>query len=97
MSEDYTTMLVEYMIPTTNSDASYVPDFFICTGDRTSASADARYRPDTNYIADGRYHTLVIPLSNLDFWSGKINAIRFDFFDRCSDGDEIYIRSIKLQ
>ena len=97
MAEDYTTLVIEYMIPTTNSTTSYIPDLFLSTGELIGASSKARYRPSSNYVVDGQYHTLEIPVSTLDYWSGQVNKIRFDFFTKCAAGDVIYIRSIKLQ
>ena len=49
-----------------------------------------------NYIADGAYHTLGLELSELDFWSGKINSARFDFFNSGDSGDALLVKSIKL-
>ena len=99
IAENYTTIVIEYMVPTTNGEKSSrcIPDFFLCTGERQSASSKACYRPNSNWIIDGEWHTMEVPVSTLDYWTGSINKIRFDFFSNCSAGDKIYIRSIKLQ
>jgi hypothetical protein len=99
VADNYTKLVVEYMVPTTNQGmgSRAIPDFFLCTGERMGASSKACYRPKENYIFDGEWHTMEIPVSTLDYWSGNINRIRFDFFSNCSAGDVIYIKSIKLQ
>ena len=37
-----------------------------------------------------------VELSELDFWNGNINAIRFDFFNGGEAGDKIFIKNIRL-
>ncbi len=93
-AEDFSKITIEYMIPSSNSGNSYTCELFLCTGDVTGATAGMSVRG--NYQADGQYHTLEISLDNLEFWSGDINQIRYDYFDACSDGDVIYLKSIVL-
>lgn len=93
-AEDYTTLRIEYMIPTTNKFKSYQCDFFICTGANLEPSEAVRYRK--TLVADGQYHVLEVQVSKLSYWSGVINKIRFDYFDAASDGDVIYVKSITL-
>ena len=45
---------------------------------------------------DGEYHTLKIDMSELDYWKGIINMIRFDFFDASLKGDSMYVSTIRL-
>ncbi len=94
-AEDYTKIVVTYMIPTTNSRSTYNAELFLSTG--TSMNAEGGKSVRGQVVADGEYHTLEISVAGLSFWSGNINAIRFDYFDACGVGDVIYVRSIELQ
>lgn len=94
VAESFGKLEIEYMIPTTNSSKTTVGEMFLCAGETVNAEGGKSVQ--LNYIADGAYHTAVIDLSELDFWSGKINAIRFDFFNEGDAGDTLFVRSIKL-
>lgn len=94
-AQDYTTIKITYMIPTTNKMTQYNTDLFLCTG--TTMNAEGGKSVRTQIIADGQYHTVEVKVSDLAFWSGKINLIRFDFFDGCSEGDVLYVRSIEFK
>ena len=92
---DYKTIEIDYMIPSSNSKSSYVTDLFLCTGNKTSPDGSERTR--ASLIKDGQYHTLTVNVGKLSFWSGKINKIRFDYFDDCSAGDVMYVKAIRLK
>lgn len=93
-ASDYKKIKIEYMIPLTNAADSYTAELFLCTGDVASAVGGKSVRG--KYVADGQYHTLEIDLSNVSFWNGTINMIRYDYFDGCLNGDVLYIKSIEL-
>ncbi len=93
-ASQYTTLRIEYMIPTTNSRNSYQSDLFICAGSTTEAKDSARKR--VNLITDGEYHVLEVDLSKLAYWTGEVHKIRFDYFDFSSAGDVMYVKSITL-
>ena len=94
-ASDYKTIEIDYMIPQSNGRSSYVTDLFLCTGNKTSPDGSERTR--ASLIKDGEYHTLTVNAGKLSFWSGKINKIRFDYFDDCDAGDVIYVKSIRLK
>ena len=94
-AEDYKKIVITYMIPTSNSRTAYTAELFLCTGSSMNAEGGKSVRGQV--VADGEYHTLEISVEGLSFWSGNINAIRFDYFDACGVGDVIYVRSIELQ
>ena len=94
-AEDYTKIVLTYMIPTTNSSGSYRTELFLCTG--SSMNAEGGKSVTQQIVADGEYHTIEFNVSGLSFWKGNINAIRFDFFDGGENGDIIYVQSIELQ
>lgn len=94
-ASDYDTIEIEYMIPTSNKYGYYETDLFLCTGNKMSPDGSERTR--ASLIKDGAYHTLKVNVGALSFWSGKINKIRFDYFDNCASGDVIYVRSIRLK
>ncbi|MBO4422292.1 MAG: dockerin type I repeat-containing protein [Clostridia bacterium] len=94
-ASDYKTLEIVYKIPTSNKLSSYVTDLFLCTGSKMQPDGSERTR--ASLIKDGQYHTLSVDLSKLSFWSGKINKIRFDYFDACEVYDVIYVKSIRLK
>ena len=95
-AEDYGTVSFEYMIPESNTyGGEYAADLFLCAGELTGASPDARVR--VPLINDGKYHTASVDVGGLSFWKGDINAIRFDFFDACEKGDVMYVRNFRLK
>ncbi len=93
-AEDYSVIKITYMIPASNSRSSYTAELFLCTGSTMNAEGGKSVR--TQVVADGEYHTAEIKVSNLNFWSGNINSIRFDYFDACAEGDVMYVQSIEL-
>lgn len=95
LAEDYTKLRITYMIPETNSEATYKTHVFLCAGSISSPSGNAMVEK-TGLVADGQYHTLEIDLSSLTYWTGTINKIRFDYFDSAAVGDVFYITSLEL-
>lgn len=92
---DYNKIVITYMIPTTNKYSNYNAELFLCTGSVMNAEGSKSVRQQL--VADGKYHTVEINVSGLNFWSGNVNAIRFDYFDACTEGDVIYVKSIELK
>ncbi len=90
------TLVIEYMLPTTNGRTNYETDLFLCAGSVTEPTGEARVRV-SGLIADGEFHTLEVDLSGYAFWSGNINMIRIDYLDKCDAGDVFYLRSIALE
>jgi hypothetical protein len=93
-AEDYGKIVIEYMIPTSNVSGTQAGELFLCTG--KTVNAEAGKSVPLNYVADGAYHIIEVELSELDFWNGNINAIRFDFFNGGEAGDKIFIKNIRL-
>ena len=93
-ASDYKTLTIEYMVPTKNKGDSYSFELFLCTGSTIYPEAGKSVKG--NYTKDGQYHTVEISLKELSFWNGKINGIRFDYFDGCVTNDELFIKSITL-
>ncbi len=93
-AEDYGTIEIEYMIPTTNADTSYETQLFLCCGSISAPTAEAVVT-DT-LIADGQYHTLQIRAKDLDYWNGLIHMIRFDYFSSPTAGDTVYVKTVRL-
>ena len=94
-ASDYKTIEIDYMIPVSNGRSSYATDLFLCTGDKISPDGSERVRK--SLVKDGEYHTLTVNVGSLSFWSGKINKIRFDYFDDCDAGDVMYVKAIRLK
>ena len=94
-ADQYKTLEITYMLPTTNSAGNNITDLFLCAGSISNPDASASVRV-TN-TPDGQYHTLVIDLSDKSFWKGDVNKIRFDYLDGCAAGDVMYVKSIVLK
>ena len=94
MTENYKAVEIVCRVPTENS--SYTTSFEIYIGAGSVMDAHSGYSTYANLICDGEYHTLRIPVSQLSFWKGQLNVIRFDFFRSALDGDCMDIRSISL-
>ncbi len=95
-ADTYKTLVIEYVLPTTNGRETYETDLFLCAGSVTEPSGDARVRV-SGFVADGERHTVRVDLSEYTFWSGKIHMIRIDYFDKCDAGDVFYLASIALE
>ena len=94
MTEKYKAVEIVYRVSTENS--SYAKSFEIFIGAGSVMDAHSGYSTSANLICDGEYHTLRIPVSQLSYWKGQLNVIRFDFFKSALDGDVMDIRSISL-
>ena len=94
LAENYKYLEITYMVPTDVSSSATNMQLFICCDEITSANAAYQIMVET--VKDGEYHTLKIDMSELDYWKGIINMIRFDFFDASLKGDSMYVSSIRL-
>ncbi len=94
MTENYTAVEIVYRVPEENSSYTTSMEIFIGTG--SVMDAQGGYSTSAGLICDGEYHTLRIPVSQLSFWNGQLNIIRFDFFQSALEGDYMDIRSISL-
>lgn len=92
--ENYTKLTVEYKILSTNSLSSYNCDTFICAGQTFNPDGSKMVR--STLVKNGAYNKLEIDLSKLNYFSGNLNQIRFDYFDQGEVGDVIYLKSFKL-
>lgn len=95
MAEDYKGIEITYRIPETDSSCAGggFQIFLVCGDDR---EAQGGKQVDASYITDGEWHTLYIDFSSKPFWKGRINRLRYDFFNTQKDGDCVYIRSVRL-
>ena len=94
MTDPYHAVEIEYRVSPENSSHATSMEIYIGTG--SVMDAQGGYSTSAALICDGEYHTLRIPVSQLSFWKGQLNIIRFDFFQSALEGDSIYIRSIAL-
>ncbi len=93
-AEDYGMIEIEYMIPTTNAETAYETQLFLCSGDIAAPAAEAAVTG--TLIVDGQYHTLQIPVKDLDFWSGLIHMIRFDYFSSPTANDVVFVKAFRF-
>ena len=94
MTEKYNAVEIVYRVPVDNTPNAKDLEIFIGAG--SVMDAQGGYSTSANLICDGEYHTLRIPVSQLSFWKGQLNVIRFDFFKSALEGDSMDIRSISL-
>ena len=81
-----------YKIPRSNSERTYVTEFFLCTGGVENATGGVSTHIEL--AADGQWHTVRIDLSATGYWSGTIHEIRVDFFSSCGAGDKMYLKEL---
>ena len=94
MTDGYKAVEVVYRVSSENSSHATAMEIFIGAG--SVMDAQGGYSTSANLICDGEYHTLRIPVSQLSYWEGQLNVIRFDFFKAALEGDSIEIKSISL-
>lgn len=97
-ADDYNYLEITYKVPTGGSGYNNRMQIFFMVGDITKpedAVGVGAYAMQ-GLTADGEYHTIRIDLSNKDWWTGRINALRIDFFDYATQDDVMYITNIKL-
>ena len=94
MTENYKAVEIVYRVSVDNTPHATALEIFIGAG--SIMDAQGGYSTSANLVCDGEYHTLRIPVSQLNFWKGQLNVIRFDFFKSALDGDAMDIRSISL-
>lgn len=91
---DYPYVVITYMVPETNSAASYTSECFFGSGEQKSAEGG---KSKTYTVkADGKFHAQVIDLSGALYWKEKVNFIRFDFFSGCEEDDAMYLYSVRM-
>lgn len=93
-TNEYTSVTIEYMIPDNQSRDSYSGQLFFVAGSASVESEQCSKRE--SYISDGNWHTVTFNFSDNPGFEGPLKKLRFDFFDFCSCGDVMYIKSIKL-
>ncbi len=92
-TDNYIAVEIEYMIPTAGDTRP--AELFVCAGNTVSATGGKSV--GATMIADGAYHKVTFNLNGKDFWSGKINKFRFDYFNGAVEAGEVmYIKSFKL-
>ncbi len=94
MTEKYNAVEITYKVSTENSPNTTSMCIYIGAG--AVMDAWSGYSTHANLISDGEFHTLTIPVDQLDYWKDQLNVIRFDFFDAALSGDSMIISSIKL-
>ncbi len=94
-ANNFKTLEIVYMVPTTNALSGYSIEIFLSTGEVLSAVSGQSVVEAL--ICDGEYHTLSIDLSNISYWYGKINELRVDFFTGAQPDDVIFMKSITLK
>lgn len=95
-TEDYSKLIISYMLPKTNSQGEYS----CCLYFQTDESGDLSETSSVygKLTVDGKYHTIVIDLSSKATWKGIIKNLRFDYFQsNNANGDVMFIKSITLK
>ncbi len=91
---EYTAIEITYTVPAdVSSDVRQMQLFIMCGDDGSPAESDSAKLP---VLADGESHTVRLELKGKSYWHDNLYAVRFDFFDRSSVGDCMYLQSVKL-
>lgn len=93
-ADDNKYIIITYKVPSSTSASASSSELFLCAGDIVGATAG--YSKTFEPIKDGSYHYAVISMTEDEYWSGKINLIRFDFFSSCATGDSMLLDSVCL-
>lgn len=94
-ADKYDYIVIDYMLPKTNSNTARQGEVFLQCG--SVNSAETKYAKTTDrYTRSGEYEKLIIDVSKQAGWSGLLNGFRFDYFNFCKAGDVMYIKSITL-
>ena len=80
------------MIPKTNKQKSYRFEMYFCVGGVTEPTEDNSARE--NYVFDGEYHTVEVPMDSFKTHSGEMLSLRFDYFATAAAGDVMYVKSV---
>lgn len=94
IAENYKYLEIVYKIPTTNKSREHGCQLFFCCDTQMAPSEECSVRLDLK--KDGKYHTLLIKLSDLSYWQGNVNFVRFDYFNGAENGDCMYVKTINL-
>lgn len=94
-TDEYTKILIRYMVHTANSKTSYSSALYFST---TDGGIDGTRVKSGSLIVDGQYHTLVLDLADHELWTGNIRQLRLDYFEgSCEEGDKMYIEYILIK
>lgn len=87
-------IIFTYMVPANVSSSAQKTEMFLCAGDIKVPTAD--YSITFEPTKDGAYHSVIIPLTDVDYWQGDIYMIRVDYFSNCQTNDVMYVDSLCL-
>ncbi len=91
-ADSYKYAVVTYRVPAAVSSKATTAELFLCAG---SITAPTGGRSVTFSLTKGApYVSQIINLSQIGWWTGKINAVRLDPFTSASAGDTFYLDSI---
>lgn len=94
-ANNYKYIIIEYMLPESNSSTARQGQLFFQCGALDYADPD--YSKMTSLLVrTGVYKKLIVDVSNQTGWAGVLNGLRFDYFNKCKSGDTMYIKSITL-
>ncbi len=87
-------IIFTYMVPATVSSNAVETEMFLCAGDIKvpTANYSIKFAP----AKDGAYHSLIIPLTEVEYWQGDVYMIRVDYFSNCMKNDVMYVDSLCL-
>ena len=92
-ADDYSVVEITYRVPSSNSDAEYNTELFLCAGQYEHPIGGVSVKFDV--VADGEWHTVRIPLP-AECWSGTVHQIRLDFLSHGEVGDSFDLQKLIL-
>ncbi|GEM_PF-1590006 len=92
-AEDYDRLVIVYRTGEQNKKASDICELFFAAD--TLRQATGGYSKRFALQMDGQFHAEILPL-DMEYWRGRINLIRLDYFAQASQGDAFYLYSMTL-
>ncbi len=93
-AQEYPYLVMTYRTAPENSTSANVAELFLSADVVRSATAGCSMIHHLQN--DGEIHSDVIHLGEKDFWDGRINEIRLDYFSQAKKGDTLYLYSMTL-
>ena len=93
-AQDHPYMVMTYRTAPENSTSADVTELFLSAD--VVRSATGGYSMQHYLKDDGELHSDIIYLGEKDFWHGRINEIRLDYFSLAEEGDTLYLYSMTL-
>lgn len=94
MGEEYPYVVLTAMVPSSNSQETYLGELFAGAGEQIAPEAGKS--TSLEFQSDGRYHGQVVSFYGQPYWEGAIHFLRLDYFNSAQEGDQFTLYSLHL-